>query len=164
MVDPTTHVRRLFLAFGIRLVLLLAELVAGLISNSLALLADAGHVLTDAKERAELAGDSTPWTGNPRRGHGQGGSCTRRVRSRNPGSLAEGQTKDRSDDSPTEQAGQGNEPDPASGLRLFDAALLVLLRHDLGEEMKVSGLFLGHLDSFRTPSLVRAAAAAVWNC
>lgn len=40
--------RRLTLAFSITVVFLVAEVVGGLISGSLALLADAGHMLTDA--------------------------------------------------------------------------------------------------------------------
>jgi cobalt-zinc-cadmium efflux system protein len=39
---------RLLLSFMITVVILLAEVVGGLLSNSLALLSDAGHVLTDA--------------------------------------------------------------------------------------------------------------------
>jgi cobalt-zinc-cadmium efflux system protein len=41
-------VRRLWIALAITVAILGAELVGGLLSNSLALLADAGHVLTDA--------------------------------------------------------------------------------------------------------------------
>jgi cobalt-zinc-cadmium efflux system protein len=41
------HVRRLRLALAITAAFLLAEVVGGLLSNSLALLADAGHMLTD---------------------------------------------------------------------------------------------------------------------
>ena len=40
--------RRLAWALGITIVILVAEVVGGLLSNSLALLADAGHMLTDA--------------------------------------------------------------------------------------------------------------------
>lgn len=40
--------KRLSLSFGITLFILLAEIAGGLLSNSLALLSDAGHVLTDA--------------------------------------------------------------------------------------------------------------------
>src|SRR4051812_34796578 len=40
--------RSLALALGITLLLLVGEAVGGWLSNSLALLADAGHVLTDA--------------------------------------------------------------------------------------------------------------------
>lgn len=40
--------KRLILSFGITFLILLAEVVGGLMSNSLALLSDAGHVLTDA--------------------------------------------------------------------------------------------------------------------
>jgi len=43
-----TPEKRLVLTFSITLVLLVAEVVGGLLSNSLALLSDAGHVLTDA--------------------------------------------------------------------------------------------------------------------
>ncbi|HXM59034.1 MAG TPA: cation diffusion facilitator family transporter [Candidatus Dormibacteraeota bacterium] len=39
---------RLRLAFGLTLIILATELVAGLVSHSLALLSDAGHILTDA--------------------------------------------------------------------------------------------------------------------
>jgi cobalt-zinc-cadmium efflux system protein len=42
------HVGRLKVVFGITLGVMVAEVVAGLISGSLALLADAGHMLTDA--------------------------------------------------------------------------------------------------------------------
>jgi cobalt-zinc-cadmium efflux system protein len=45
---PNTASRRLFLSLGITLVLFLGEVIGGLLSNSLALLSDAGHVLTDA--------------------------------------------------------------------------------------------------------------------
>ncbi len=41
------HVRRLRLALVVTLVVLVAEVVGGFLSNSLALLADAGHMLTD---------------------------------------------------------------------------------------------------------------------
>ena len=41
-------VSRLRIALGLTLVLLVAEVVGGVLSNSLALLADAGHMLTDA--------------------------------------------------------------------------------------------------------------------
>ena len=40
--------KRLIITLGITLAILLAELVGGLLSNSLALLSDAGHVFTDA--------------------------------------------------------------------------------------------------------------------
>ena len=43
-----TTEKRLILAFSITLLLLLAEVTGGVLSNSLALLSDAGHVLTDA--------------------------------------------------------------------------------------------------------------------
>lgn len=43
--NPTT---RLALALGITILFLIAEVVGGLLSNSVALLADAGHMLTDA--------------------------------------------------------------------------------------------------------------------
>ena len=43
-----TPEKRLVLTFSITLVLLVAEVLGGLLSNSLALLSDAGHVLTDA--------------------------------------------------------------------------------------------------------------------
>ena len=43
-----TPEKRLILAFSITLLLLLAEVIGGVLSNSLALLSDAGHVLTDA--------------------------------------------------------------------------------------------------------------------
>jgi cobalt-zinc-cadmium efflux system protein len=42
------HVGRLKIVFGITFGVMIAEVVAGLISGSLALLADAGHMLTDA--------------------------------------------------------------------------------------------------------------------
>jgi len=41
------HARRLRIALAITAVILIAELVGGVLSNSLALLADAGHMLTD---------------------------------------------------------------------------------------------------------------------
>jgi len=41
------HVRRLRLALAVTLVVLVAEVIGGIASNSLALLADAGHMLTD---------------------------------------------------------------------------------------------------------------------
>ncbi|HJU64909.1 MAG TPA: cation diffusion facilitator family transporter, partial [Gemmatimonadaceae bacterium] len=44
----TEQSRRLRWALWITLAVLIAELVGGLLANSLALLADAGHVLTDA--------------------------------------------------------------------------------------------------------------------
>lgn len=44
----TTSTRRLALALGVTGLLLVAELVGGLLSNSVALIADAGHMLTDA--------------------------------------------------------------------------------------------------------------------
>lgn len=40
--------RRLSLSFGVTVLILFAELIGGIVSNSLALLSDAGHVLTDA--------------------------------------------------------------------------------------------------------------------
>jgi cobalt-zinc-cadmium efflux system protein len=40
--------KRLFLAFLITILILIAEVMGGILSNSLALLSDAGHVLTDA--------------------------------------------------------------------------------------------------------------------
>jgi cobalt-zinc-cadmium efflux system protein len=40
--------KRLFLSFIVTLLILAAEIIGGIISNSLALLSDAGHVLTDA--------------------------------------------------------------------------------------------------------------------
>jgi len=43
-----TAERRLILTFSITLLILLAEVIGGILSNSLALLSDAGHVLTDA--------------------------------------------------------------------------------------------------------------------
>lgn len=43
-----TSEKRLFLTLSITLFILLAEVIGGLLSNSLALLSDAGHVLTDA--------------------------------------------------------------------------------------------------------------------
>ena len=43
-----TSTRRLALALGVTSLLLVAEVVGGLLSNSMALLADAGHMLTDA--------------------------------------------------------------------------------------------------------------------
>ena len=45
--DPRDQVRRLRLALGITATFLLAEVVGGILSNSLALLADAGHMLAD---------------------------------------------------------------------------------------------------------------------
>jgi cobalt-zinc-cadmium efflux system protein len=41
------HVRRLRLALTVTIIVLVAEVVGGILSNSLALLADAGHMLTD---------------------------------------------------------------------------------------------------------------------
>ncbi len=43
-----TNTRRLFIAFTITVVFMVAEVIGGLVSGSLALLADAGHMLTDA--------------------------------------------------------------------------------------------------------------------
>src|SRR4030065_887271 len=43
-----TAERRLILSFSITILILIAEVLGGLLSNSLALLSDAGHVLTDA--------------------------------------------------------------------------------------------------------------------
>jgi cobalt-zinc-cadmium efflux system protein len=40
--------KRLFLAFLVTILILIAEVAGGILSNSLALLSDAGHVLTDA--------------------------------------------------------------------------------------------------------------------
>jgi len=45
--DPRDQVRRLRLALAITSTFLFAEVVGGILSNSLALLADAGHMLTD---------------------------------------------------------------------------------------------------------------------
>ncbi|HJU89138.1 MAG TPA: cation diffusion facilitator family transporter, partial [Gemmatimonadaceae bacterium] len=42
------HVRRLRIALGVTLVIMVAEIVGGVLSRSLALIADAGHVFTDA--------------------------------------------------------------------------------------------------------------------
>src|SRR5256885_14748725 len=47
MADVATHGGKLRLALGLTLGILLIELAGGLYSHSLALLADAGHVLTD---------------------------------------------------------------------------------------------------------------------
>jgi cobalt-zinc-cadmium efflux system protein len=44
----TSHEKRLIWAIIVTFVVLLAEVIGGLLSNSLALLSDAGHVLTDA--------------------------------------------------------------------------------------------------------------------
>jgi cobalt-zinc-cadmium efflux system protein len=41
------HRKRLTLALGLAAVYMLAEVAGGLLANSLALLADAGHMLTD---------------------------------------------------------------------------------------------------------------------
>ncbi|HEU4586301.1 MAG TPA: cation diffusion facilitator family transporter, partial [Gemmatimonadaceae bacterium] len=41
------HVRKLRLALAVTIIVLVAEVVGGILSNSLALLADAGHMLTD---------------------------------------------------------------------------------------------------------------------
>lgn len=46
--DTPGHERRLLLAAGLTTVTLLAETIGGVLSGSLALLADAGHMLTDA--------------------------------------------------------------------------------------------------------------------
>ena len=46
--DPERSARALRAALALTLVVLVAEVVGGFVSNSLALLADAGHVLTDA--------------------------------------------------------------------------------------------------------------------
>jgi cobalt-zinc-cadmium efflux system protein len=43
----TSHEKRLVWAIGVTLIVLVGEAVGGIISNSLALLSDAGHVLTD---------------------------------------------------------------------------------------------------------------------
>ena len=43
-----TPEKRLILSFSITILILVAEMIGGLLSNSLALLSDAGHVLTDA--------------------------------------------------------------------------------------------------------------------
>jgi hypothetical protein len=43
-----TPEKRLILAFSITFLILTGEVIGGLLSNSLALLSDAGHVLTDA--------------------------------------------------------------------------------------------------------------------
>ncbi|HXX58741.1 MAG TPA: cation diffusion facilitator family transporter [Thermodesulfovibrionales bacterium] len=40
--------RRLSISFGVTVLILFAEVIGGIVSNSLALLSDAGHVLTDA--------------------------------------------------------------------------------------------------------------------
>jgi cobalt-zinc-cadmium efflux system protein len=40
--------KRLTLSFGVTLLILIVEIIGGLLSNSLALLSDAGHVVTDA--------------------------------------------------------------------------------------------------------------------
>jgi cobalt-zinc-cadmium efflux system protein len=42
------NARRLLLAFSVTALFMLVEVVGGLVSGSLALLADAGHMLTDA--------------------------------------------------------------------------------------------------------------------
>src|SRR5438270_12701135 len=47
MADVATHGGKLRLALGLTLGILLIELAGGLYSHSLALLSDAGHVLTD---------------------------------------------------------------------------------------------------------------------
>ncbi len=48
MNQKLTPEKRLVLTLSITLFILLAEVIGGLLSNSLALLSDAGHVLTDA--------------------------------------------------------------------------------------------------------------------
>ena len=45
---PTTHRTRLAIAFAITLTILVAEVIGAIWTNSLALLVDAGHMLTDA--------------------------------------------------------------------------------------------------------------------
>src|SRR5688572_1977085 len=45
---PAAPLPRLFLVLGLTIVFMLVEAVGGVISGSLALLADAGHMLTDA--------------------------------------------------------------------------------------------------------------------
>ncbi|HJU39707.1 MAG TPA: cation transporter, partial [Tahibacter sp.] len=47
-VDDPKRTRKLFLAFALTTVTLVAEAVGGWLSGSLALLADAGHMLVDA--------------------------------------------------------------------------------------------------------------------
>ncbi|EMK5693757.1 cation transporter, partial [Enterobacter hormaechei] len=42
------NAKRLLLAFGVTATFMIIEVIGGLISGSLALLADAGHMLTDA--------------------------------------------------------------------------------------------------------------------
>ncbi|MFX4314839.1 cation diffusion facilitator family transporter, partial [Enterobacter sp. 63] len=42
------NVKRLALAFGVTATFMIIEVIGGLVSGSLALLADAGHMLTDA--------------------------------------------------------------------------------------------------------------------
>ena len=42
------NVKRLMLAFGVTATFMVIEVIGGLVSGSLALLADAGHMLTDA--------------------------------------------------------------------------------------------------------------------
>ena len=54
--------RTLVLVLGITLATLLAEVVGGLLSGSLALLADAGHLLTDAIGTEELSMPATAQT------------------------------------------------------------------------------------------------------
>lgn len=46
--DGTQHVRPLAVTFALVVVFLVVEVVAGFVTNSLALLSDAGHMLTDA--------------------------------------------------------------------------------------------------------------------
>ena len=50
------NAKRLMLAFGVTATFMVIEVIGGLVSGSLALLADAGHMLTDAAALLRPAG------------------------------------------------------------------------------------------------------------
>jgi cobalt-zinc-cadmium efflux system protein len=70
--DGSDVVARLGLTFSITLLILVAELAGGIISNSLALLSDAGHVFTDAFALglSLLAARISTWPADPRATYG----------------------------------------------------------------------------------------------
>ena len=49
-ISPTQNTRPLWIALGLTSTFLVAELIAGIITNSLALISDAAHMFADAAE------------------------------------------------------------------------------------------------------------------
>ena len=77
-VDSTADSRYLGVALGLISAFMLAEVVAAVVSGSLALLADAGHMLTDVAALARQHVGGPISRAGPRAGRGPTGSSVRR--------------------------------------------------------------------------------------